>query len=208
MPLNSDLSVVCAFAFAFVLVLQFSGTPTPSLVTDLLQRNEKEGKGERGEEAVKCATATIHMGAPLRLSRILLNCKSATVTKAVQQLQPIRCVHPPDFPSDLSNTKLIMTSIKTSSAIASAMLALLQHPDVQTHAQAEIDRVVGRNRLPDFSDRDDLPYVNAVCREVLRWKVVLPLGVTHAVLRDDVYEGYFIPKGMFYESLCFAQDVY
>lgn len=81
------------------------------------------------------------------------------------------------------------------SALTSAILALLLHPHVQARAQREIDEVVGRDRLPDFSDRPRLPFVDAICREVLRWNVILPMAIAHASVRDDVYDGYFIPKG-------------
>ena len=69
------------------------------------------------------------------------------------------------------------------------------YPDVQLRAQEELDAVVGQNRLPDFSDRPHLPYVNAVIKEVLRWHVVLPLGVPHQTTTDEVYNGYYIPAG-------------
>jgi cytochrome P450 len=50
------------------------------------------------------------------------------------------------------------------------------HPEVQKKAQAEIDAVVGLNRLPDFEDRPFLPYINAVVKESMRWHLVAPLG--------------------------------
>jgi cytochrome P450 len=50
------------------------------------------------------------------------------------------------------------------------------HPDAQKRAQAEIDAVVGTERLPTFEDRSSLPYVEAVLRETLRWNPVFPLG--------------------------------
>jgi cytochrome P450 len=49
-------------------------------------------------------------------------------------------------------------------------------PEVQKKAQAEIDVVVGNDRLPSFSDRTQLPYVEALAMEVLRWHAVGPLG--------------------------------
>jgi len=52
------------------------------------------------------------------------------------------------------------------------------YPEVQRKAQAEIDRVVGNSRLPDYSDQDKLPYVDAVLKEVLRWHPVTPLGMS------------------------------
>lgn len=80
-------------------------------------------------------------------------------------------------------------------AMQGAILALLLNPAAQTRAQVELDKVIGRDRLPDFSDRPHLPFVNAICREVLRLNPVLPLALAHAALRDDVYGGWFIPKG-------------
>lgn len=71
------------------------------------------------------------------------------------------------------------------------------HPLVQQKAQEEIDRVIGTDRLPGQEDRTSLPYIEAVYREVLRWRPVTPLGVPHSTTADDIYKGYFIPKGMF-----------
>ena len=73
---------------------------------------------------------------------------------------------------------------------------------VQKKAQAEIERVVGRDRLPDFSDLNDLPYLTAMIKELLRWNAPAPLGTSHTVMEDDVYEGWFIPAGtIFLENI-------
>ena len=53
---------------------------------------------------------------------------------------------------------------------------MVLYPEVQKKAQAEIDTVIGPNRLPDFGDRPSLPYINAVVKEVMRWHLVTPLG--------------------------------
>lgn len=37
--------------------------------------------------------------------------------------------------------------------------------------QEEIDRVVGSDRLPDFTDRDSLPYLECVIQESMRYAV-------------------------------------
>lgn len=90
----------------------------------------------------------------------------------------------------------------------------MNHPEIQRRAQAEIDSVVGYQRLPDFEDRASLPYMDAIMRETMRWHPVLPMGalifrrrarfpgsvdvfqgLPHATSEDDVYQGYFIPKG-------------
>ena len=43
---------------------------------------------------------------------------------------------------------------------------MVLQPDVQAKAQAEIDRVVPRDRLPNFSDKERLPYVGCVVAEL------------------------------------------
>ncbi|KAF7357530.1 Cytochrome P450 [Mycena sanguinolenta] len=83
----------------------------------------------------------------------------------------------------------------TVSSLASFCLAMALYPEVQKKAQTEIDTVIGTDRLPEFEDRPSLPYVEALYREVMRWRPVTPLGVAHASSEDDIYDSYFIPKG-------------
>ncbi|KIM59179.1 hypothetical protein SCLCIDRAFT_27466 [Scleroderma citrinum Foug A] len=83
----------------------------------------------------------------------------------------------------------------TFSTILVFILAMTLYPEVQIKAQKEIDRVVGQDRLPDFCDRENLPYIEGVFLETLRWKPVIPLGVPYLTRSDDVYDGMYIPKG-------------
>ncbi|KAI9448700.1 cytochrome P450 [Lactarius psammicola] len=83
----------------------------------------------------------------------------------------------------------------TASSMASLFVVLTLYPDVQRRAQAQIDSVISRDRLPTFEDRSRLPYIEAICKELLRWQVVSPQGVPHASTEDGVYRGLFIPKG-------------
>ncbi len=53
---------------------------------------------------------------------------------------------------------------------------MLLYPEAQAKAQAELDAVIGDDRLPQFEDRERLPYVNALVLEVLRWHTVAPTG--------------------------------
>lgn len=69
------------------------------------------------------------------------------------------------------------------------------NPDIQRKAQEEIERVIGLDRLPDCSDRARLPYTECLLQEIYRWSPPSNLGVTHRLMEDDVYEGYFIPAG-------------
>ncbi|KAF8869404.1 cytochrome P450 [Infundibulicybe gibba] len=68
-------------------------------------------------------------------------------------------------------------------------------PNIQQRAQNEIDSIIGNDCLPELGDWPSLPYVEAVYREVMRWCPVLPLGLPHTSTEDDVYRGFFVPKG-------------
>ncbi|KAL4912433.1 cytochrome P450 [Aspergillus aurantiobrunneus] len=74
-------------------------------------------------------------------------------------------------------------------------LAAVLHPDKVRILQDEIDRIVGRDRLPTFEDTEQMPYLLAFIKEVHRWRPVLPGGVAHAVTADDEFMGWHIPKG-------------
>jgi cytochrome P450 len=65
------------------------------------------------------------------------------------------------------------------SSIMSLFLALLLYPEVQKKAQDEIDAVTGRERFPTFEDRPRLPFVDALCKEVLRWRPAAPLRASY-----------------------------
>ena len=74
-------------------------------------------------------------------------------------------------------------------------MAMACYPEVQAKARAELDTVVGPNRLPEYEDEPSLPYIRAVAKELLRWRSVVPYGIPHRSLEDDEYRGYLIPKG-------------
>ena len=54
---------------------------------------------------------------------------------------------------------------------------MVLNPNAQKLAQAELDSVIGTDRLPDFTDEAVLPYVTALMKEVLRWRPAVPLGM-------------------------------
>ncbi|EMD37249.1 hypothetical protein CERSUDRAFT_113891 [Gelatoporia subvermispora B] len=83
----------------------------------------------------------------------------------------------------------------TVSTLSSFVLAMALHPDVQAKARAELDTVVGADRLPDFYDKPSLPYITAIMKETLRWNPVIPIGVPRFLNEDDEYNGMYIPKG-------------
>ncbi|KAJ7600313.1 cytochrome P450 [Mycena floridula] len=73
--------------------------------------------------------------------------------------------------------------------------AMAKYPTIQKMAQAEIDSVVGRDRLPNFLDRAHMPYIEALCKEITRYHVAVPNGMPHCTSRDDIHDGMFIPAG-------------
>ena len=83
----------------------------------------------------------------------------------------------------------------TSGVLAWWMLAMTAYPETQRRAQAELDAVVGRSRIPSFADFEHLPYIRAMVKEALRWHSVTPFAMPHLAVEDDWYEGYFIPAG-------------
>jgi len=83
----------------------------------------------------------------------------------------------------------------TSTVMAWWMLAMVAYPETQSRGHAELDAVVGRGRVPTFSDHPNLPYIRAMVKEVLRWRPAAPLAGPHRTTEDDWYKGMFIPKG-------------
>jgi len=96
---------------------------------------------------------------------------------------------------DAAGTMFIAGFETTYTTLLAFFLTMALHPDVQKRAQEEIDKCIGQGNLPVFKNRDELPYTEAVLREVMRMYVMLPLGLPHSTSSEDVYDGFFIPKG-------------
>ena len=71
---------------------------------------------------------------------------------------------------------------------------MILFPTVAAAAREELDLICGA-RLPTLSDLPKLPYIRGCVKESMRWMPTAILGVPHAVIRDDEYMGYKIPKG-------------
>ncbi|KAL3475771.1 cytochrome P450 [Aspergillus californicus] len=91
--------------------------------------------------------------------------------------------------------QLIIGAADTSQVSTWSFLeAMLQYPEVQQKARAEIEAVVG-DRLPEFADLERIPYIRCVMKEVWRWRPPVSLGHPHVTTKDIVYNGKQIPKG-------------
>jgi len=85
----------------------------------------------------------------------------------------------------------------TATAMTWAIYMLCLNPDMQTRLRAEV-----RETLPSAAEEsvvtsqqiDHMPYLNAVCSEVLRYYPPVPMTLRDAV-RDTSIAGQFVPKG-------------
>ncbi|KAF5307365.1 hypothetical protein FQR65_LT07082 [Abscondita terminalis] len=71
---------------------------------------------------------------------------------------------------------------------------LCMFPEIHVRVQEEVDRVVGRSRLPTLDDRKNMPYTEAVIRESLRFDPVFTINTARRCTEDTTLGGYFIPK--------------
>ncbi|KAJ4469977.1 cytochrome P450 [Lentinula edodes] len=83
----------------------------------------------------------------------------------------------------------------TIGMVTTFFLAASLHPEAQKLAQAELEQVIGPNRMPLLSDQLQLPYVSAFVQECLRSCPAVPVGVAHRAMKNEVINGYFIAKG-------------
>ena len=72
---------------------------------------------------------------------------------------------------------------------------MARNTEIMRTAQRQLDRVLGDERLPDHTDIDNLPYIEAIVKETFRWAPPVPIGATHRLMEDDEYRGMFIPGG-------------
>ncbi|GAV05621.1 hypothetical protein RvY_15721 [Ramazzottius varieornatus] len=82
----------------------------------------------------------------------------------------------------------------TGTTLRWALLYMCEYPELQKKLQAEIDREIGRERPPQVTDRDRLPWTEATLLEVQRIASVAPLGFPHKVMEDCELGDYLIPK--------------
>ena len=85
----------------------------------------------------------------------------------------------------------------TSVTLKWALRFLAMNQELQSRAQKEILNNVGDHRNVRLSDRENLPYVQALIMELIRISDIHPIGVLHAPEKDTEIEGYVIPKGTF-----------
>ncbi|KAG1730398.1 cytochrome P450 [Suillus paluster] len=86
-------------------------------------------------------------------------------------------------------------SDSTAVAICTVLMAAACFPEEQAKVQAELDAVIGRQRVPTFADQPSLPRLEAFIAEALRWRPLAPNGFPHRTTQDVIWENYCIPAG-------------
>nr|XP_043618546.1 cytochrome P450 CYP82D47-like [Erigeron canadensis] len=106
----------------------------------------------------------------------------------------------PGFDHDtiVKSTSMVMLAAgldTTSVTLTWALSLLVKNPKVLKAARDELDFHVGRDRIVEESDINNLVYLQAIVKESLRLYPAAPLSTTHESLEDCVVAGYNIPKG-------------
>ncbi|KAI9441889.1 cytochrome P450 [Lactarius indigo] len=140
------------------------------------------------------------MNEPMDFVKKAMRDGTAVSSLARDQLLEVESLNGPEQQMQENLVKQVLGSMyeapyQSASTTTSLFVALSLYPEVQRRAQAQIDSVVSRDRLPTFNDRSRLPYIEAICKELIRWQIIGPLGVPHSSTEDSVYRGFFIPKG-------------
>ncbi|KAJ8468167.1 hypothetical protein ONZ51_g9809 [Trametes cubensis] len=123
------------------------------------------------------------------------NAKLAMLSKLSDTLDENESEFTTTLTKNVTATTFLAGTDTTVGTLLGFLCAILLYPEVQKRAQEELDVVVGPDRLPQFTDRASLPYINAVVKEALRWHNITPFGVPHSCTAEDEYRGRTIPKG-------------
>ncbi|KAJ2914174.1 hypothetical protein MD484_g6242, partial [Candolleomyces efflorescens] len=116
---------------------------------------------------------------------------AADLVDKLQDEKPPAWIGSEDVAKNVCNLAYLTGADTTVSSSWALVFALAAHPRAQKAAQEEIDRVIGHDRLPLLSDRENLP------TSCLLGAIAMSVGLARASAEDSVYNGYFIPKGTY-----------
>ncbi|KZT54436.1 cytochrome P450 [Calocera cornea HHB12733] len=111
-----------------------------------------------------------------------------------------------------TDTSITATQVDgTMAALRWFLVAMILYPEAALAAREQLDRVLG-DRPPTFADYEELPQIEALVKELLRWRPPTPAGLVHMASEDIIYDGFLIPKGAVLMpnawSLCRDPSVY
>ncbi|KAL5818373.1 hypothetical protein ACOSQ4_022215 [Xanthoceras sorbifolium] len=105
-----------------------------------------------------------------------------------------------DYRIDRDHVKTIILDILTAAMDTSAatiewtLSELIKHPRIMKKVQNELENVVGRDKMVEESELDNLEYLDMVIKESLRFHPVAPLLLPHESREDCIVNGFYIPK--------------
>ena len=78
-----------------------------------------------------------------------------------------------------------------------ALIYATYFPDFQKEIHSEIDRILGKEKLPTESDRYKLSYIEAFLNETMRFHCAGPILIPRATTKDIVFKECHIPRDTF-----------
>ncbi|XP_054843684.1 cytochrome P450 2D14-like [Eublepharis macularius] len=82
----------------------------------------------------------------------------------------------------------------TSSTILWGLLKMVLHPEIQKKVHEEIEKVLGKDKVPMMEDQANLPYTNAVIHEIQRCADITPFALPYITRQDTEVDKFVIPK--------------
>jgi fatty acid omega-hydroxylase len=113
-----------------------------------------------------------------------------------------------DYLRDLVLNFLIAGRDTTAQTLSWTLFLLCSHPEVETKARKEVEKVCGMAGL-QYDDVNRLPYLNSILCEALRLYPSVPIDQKYA-LEDDVWpDGTFVPAGtvVYYNIYTMGRDM-
>ncbi|KAJ6569258.1 cytochrome P450 [Mycena capillaripes] len=155
------------------------------------------GFKRNAEKWKKLARAMVEV--PFAETKRQMECATTPVSFTSESLNALKnrdgLYYEEDHVKSTAGTMFIGGADTSASGLGYFVLAMLANPEAQKKAQEEIDRVTCGKYLPTFEDEEALPYVAALLKEVLRWKLVTPFAIPRLLGTDDEYHGYRLPAG-------------
>lgn len=132
--------------------------------------------------------------------RLFNHGKQAPGWNATKQAIATGDKHAPGQIQDLDIAFTLATSIQGGMETSPRQLlwlfiAAVQNRAFMSKAHAILDEVVGRDRLPQFSDRGKLLFIDAIANELFRWRPISPGSIPRRADKDDEFNGVKIKKG-------------
>ena len=85
-------------------------------------------------------------------------------------------------------------SDSSSNFITWFILYMMLNQELQNNLQVEVDKAVGKNRIPVWEDVKNMPYLQATVCEIMRHSPFVFLSLPHNAREDTNVHGYHIPK--------------